>query len=82
MPHKQPATEYGYTVVFEPLQEGGYSVVVPAIPEIATFGATLEEARGMAKDAIRCFLESALRTGEAIPEDISAVTTERVAVTL
>src|SRR6185437_15622749 len=40
MPHKQPATEYGYTVVFEPLQEGGYSVVVPAIPEIATFGAT------------------------------------------
>lgn len=79
---RHPATEYGYTVVFEPLPEGGYSVVVPAVPEITTFGSTLEEARAMAKDAIRCFIESALETGEAIPRDISSITTERVAVTL
>ncbi len=61
---------YNYTVLFEPLEEGGYNVIVPAVPEICTFGATLEEAREMAKDAIRCFLESALKTGEAIPKNV------------
>lgn len=74
--------EYGYTTVFEPMPEGGFSVLVPAIPEICTFGATLEEAREMARDAIRCYLESALETGEKIPGDVSAITTELVAVTI
>ena len=34
--------EYSYTVFFEPQKEGGYNVVVPAIPEICTFGNTLK----------------------------------------
>ncbi|HXP87682.1 MAG TPA: type II toxin-antitoxin system HicB family antitoxin [Bryobacteraceae bacterium] len=68
--------EYGYTTIFEPMPEGGYNVLVPAIPEICTFAETLEEAREMAGDALRCYLESALITGEAIPGDISEVTTE------
>ena len=51
---------YNYTVIFQPLDEGGYDVIVPAIPEICTFGETREEARKMAEDAIRCYLESAL----------------------
>ncbi len=45
-------SEYRYTVLFEPLPEGGYNVIVPAFPEICTFGDTLEEARAMALDAI------------------------------
>jgi len=53
--------------------------VVPAIPEICTFGETLPEARRMAKDAVRCFLESALKTGEAIPKDVEPAT-EHIAV--
>ena len=57
-------TIYKYTVLFEPIEEGGYNVVIPAIPEICTFGETLEEAREMAKDAIHCFLESAIKAGE------------------
>jgi predicted RNase H-like HicB family nuclease len=61
------------------MPEGGFSVVVPAIPEICTFGETLPEARRMAKDAVRCFLESALKTGEAIPEDVEPAT-EHIAV--
>lgn len=65
-----PTTEYSYTVYFEPQPEGGYNVVVPAIPEICTFGATLEEARAMAADAIRCYLESALKHGERIAADV------------
>ena len=60
---------YNYTVIFEPVKEGGYNIVVPAIPEICTFGETLEEARLMAEDAIRCYLESALKEKEPIPED-------------
>jgi len=57
-----------YTVLFEPLPEGGFNVIVPAIPEICTFGKTINEARTMAEDAIRCFLESAEKTGEPIPQ--------------
>lgn len=60
---------YNYTVIFEPVVEGGYNVVVPAIPEICTFGQTIKEARSMAADAIRCYIESALKAHEAIPED-------------
>lgn len=45
-------------VVFEPLAEGGYNVIVPSIPEICTFGQTLREAEHMVKDAIRCYIES------------------------
>jgi len=74
--------EYGYTTLFEPMPEGGFNVLVPAIPEICTYGDTLEEAREMARDAIRCYLESALKTGEPIPGDVAEITTEKVAVTI
>jgi antitoxin HicB len=70
--------EYQFTVFFEP-QEDGFNVVVPAIPEICTFGGTLEDARVMAEDAIRCYLESAIKNGEAIPKDIDP-RKERLAV--
>ena len=59
---------YNYTVIFRPLEEGGYDVIVPAIPEICTFGETRAEARKMAEDAIRCYLESALIREEPIPK--------------
>ncbi|HEV1994261.1 MAG TPA: type II toxin-antitoxin system HicB family antitoxin [Candidatus Acidoferrum sp.] len=78
---KHASAEYSYSVIFQPFAEGGYEVLVPAIPEICTFGATLPEARRMAKDAIRCFLESALKTGEPIPKDLEPAT-EHVAVVL
>ena len=51
-------SERGYSMQFDPLPEGGFSVFVPAIPEICSFGETLEEAREMAEDAIHCYLES------------------------
>jgi len=65
----KPQRIYNFTVIFEPLEEGGYDVIVPAIPEICTFGETIEEAKRMAKDAIKCYLESAIKRGEPIPED-------------
>jgi antitoxin HicB len=62
--------EYNYTVFFEPMEGGGYNVVVPAIPEICTFGETIDEARSMAEDAIRCYVESTLELGEEVPKDV------------
>jgi len=61
--------EYGYTVIFEELEEGGYQVIVPALPGIVTYGRNLAEAREMAKDAIVCHLRGLLRDDEEIPED-------------
>ena len=51
-------TETHLTVTFRPIAEGGYEVIIPALPEICTYGRTLRQAEVMAKDAIRCYLES------------------------
>lgn len=66
----EQARELSYTVIFEPAEEGGYVVTVPALPGCITEGDTLEEARANAKEAIECYLESLLKDGEPIPEDI------------
>ena len=57
---KQKEKIYEYEVVFEP-NGGGYTVTVPKLPGLVTEGDTLKEARSMAKDAIRCYLESLLK---------------------
>lgn len=57
---------YRYTVYFEPQTDGSFAVVFPAFPEIVTFGRTLDEARAMARDALRCHLEGLRKDGEAI----------------
>jgi len=72
---------YTYTTLFEQVEEGGYNVTVPAIPEICTFGQTIEEAREMAENAIRCYLESALEGKEPIPLD-KELCLERISVKL
>jgi predicted RNase H-like HicB family nuclease len=61
--------EYGYRVIYEPLTEGGYQVIVPAFPEIITYGRTRAEAREMARDAIRCHIKGLLKDGEEVPAD-------------
>jgi predicted RNase H-like HicB family nuclease len=75
-------TEYRYTVVFEPAEEGGYVVTVPALPGLVTEGDSLAEAREMAKDAIRGYLESLRKHGEEIPLEQGEPVTERVLVSL
>jgi predicted RNase H-like HicB family nuclease len=45
-------SEYSYTVLFEPAEEGGYVVFCPALPGLVTEGDTYEEARARAKEAI------------------------------
>jgi len=73
------AKEYEHIVVYQRMSECGYSVVVPAIAKICTLGETLNEARRTAKDALRCLLEGALKTGEPIPKDVEPAT-EHIAV--
>lgn len=61
--------QYSYRVLFDPLPEGGYQVIVPALPEVITYGRTLEEAREMAQDAILCHIRGLLKDGEEVPQD-------------
>ena len=62
-------SEHRYTVLFEPAEEGGYIVTCPALPGLTTEGDTLEEARQMAQDAIRAYLESLYKDGLPPPPD-------------
>lgn len=58
-----------YLALFALEPEGGYTVTVPALPGLVTYGETLEEARDMVKEAIELYLEDLLESGELIPED-------------
>ena len=68
--------EYNYTVLFEPAEEGGFVVTCPALPGLVTEGDTLEEAREMAQDAIRAYIESLHKDHLPIPADLSPVQEE------
>ncbi|MEK9143521.1 MAG: type II toxin-antitoxin system HicB family antitoxin [Patescibacteria group bacterium] len=62
---------YKFTTVFIPeAGEDGYTVSVPAFPEIATCGDSVEEARFMAQDALELVVLSRLEEGESIPADM------------
>ncbi len=77
------AREYKFSVVFEPVEDGGYQVTAPLLPGLITYGRTLAEARSMARDAMRCHLEGLLKDGEPIPNARKARSEElRVAVSI
>lgn len=56
-----------FAVVLEPEEGGGFTVRVPSLPEIVTYGNDEREALTMAKDAIRLVLEDCAARGEPIP---------------
>jgi predicted RNase H-like HicB family nuclease len=65
---------YTFTMLFEPAEEGGYVVTCPALPGLVTEGDTLQEARQMAEDALRGYLESLREDGLSIPPDKTPIT--------
>lgn len=59
-----------YTVVVTPdVEEGGYTVRVPALPGCNTQGDTYEEAIANAREAIEGYLETLKELGRPIPEE-------------
>lgn len=67
-----------YTVIMTPDETGGYVVTCPALPGLVTEGDTIEEARAMAADAIKLYIESLQMDGEPIPTEQPII--ERVTV--
>lgn len=61
------ATEYRFTALFEPDEDGGYTVSFPALPGCLTHGATMDEARRMAAEALQGYLETLNEDGMSIP---------------
>jgi antitoxin HicB len=67
---EQPMAEhFSFSVVLEPQEDGGFTVLVPALPEVVTEGDTEEEALADAQEAIRAILAYRRDHGIAIPAD-------------
>jgi len=60
-----------FAVVLEPEEEGGFTVRVPALPKIVTYGKDEGEALAMARDAIRLVIEEIAQAGFTVPEFIA-----------
>lgn len=49
--------EKNFTAFFEKNELGGYTVIVPSLPGLATEGSDFEHAKKMVRDAIKCYIE-------------------------
>jgi antitoxin HicB len=57
-----------YTIILDPdIDEGGYTVTVPALPGCVTQGDTIEECIQRAQEAIAGYIESLIAHGESVP---------------
>ena len=56
-----------YQITLRKEPEGGYTVLVPALPGCATFAKMEEEAIEMSRDANPGYVESLIEDGEAVP---------------
>lgn len=61
-----------YTVHFLPIRTGGFSAVVPALPNCIVQGDSLEDAEANAREAILIYLESLAKDGLPFPADRQA----------
>ena len=72
-------TSHSFSVVLEPQEGGGFTVLVPALPEVVTEGETEAEALANAEEAIRLVLDYRRDNGLPVPAD-SAPEIRRVTV--
>jgi antitoxin HicB len=56
-----------YVCTFRPAPEGGYGVRCPAFPGLITEGATLDEARANAREALELCIQVYQEKGWALP---------------
>lgn len=57
-----------FNAVFDPAEEGGFTVVVPKLPGLVTEGDTYEKALENVHDAIKGYIQVLRDNNEAIPE--------------
>ena len=58
-----------FSVILEPQPGGGFTVLVPSMPEVVTEGDTEQEALANAEEAIRAVLQYRRAHGLPIPSD-------------
>lgn len=63
------AENYSFSVVLEPQEGGGFTVSVPALPEVVTEGETEQEALANAEEAIKGIIGYRRDNGLLIPAD-------------
>lgn len=80
MSKRKVAKVLTYTAVFEPADDGGYVVTVPALPGCLTQGENFEDAKEMVKDAITGYLAVLKKEGEDIPEESQEVVISKIEV--
>ena len=70
-----------YSVILEPLEEGGFLVHVPAFPEIWVETETEEEAMAGAKEAIERVIAGYVERGATVPPESRKPLLREVTVT-
>ncbi len=63
------AETYRFSIILEPQEDGGFTVLVPALPEVVTEGDSEEEALANAQEAIRAIIAFRREYGMPIPPD-------------
>ena len=58
-----------YRIRLEKEEEGGYTVIVPALAGCVTFSETVKEAISIAKEAIEGYIETLIDLGKKVPTD-------------
>ena len=71
-----------YSVILEPMEEGGFLVRVPVLPEVVTYGDTEDDAFAMAKDAIELVLASRIERGETVPQEVAKARVRQLTVSI
>lgn len=63
------AASYSYSVILEPQEGGGFTVLVPALPEVVSEGDNEQEALANVEEAIRAILAYRQEQGMTLPSD-------------
>jgi len=58
-----------YTVVLRGEPEGGYTVLVPTLRPVVSYGRDVGEAQRCAEEAILALIESRVQRGDPVPEE-------------
>jgi antitoxin HicB len=58
---------YGFSVILEPDEDGGYTALVPELPGVVTEGDSLDEALANAREAIELCLEDLIQHRLGVP---------------